>query len=82
MNAKSSRGAATAHWQTLRAPTGDPVKAYNSLRDRLIELRLIELNSAPEKDMWEIDKVIDLLAKAQLAAKAAHGLIGNNPIED
>ena len=32
--------------------------------------------------MWKIDQAINLLAQAQLAAKAAHGLIGHNPIED
>lgn len=67
----------TAPRPTLRAAAGDPAAAYDALR-----ARLEELNSAPQKDMREIDRVIDLLAKAQLAAKASHGLAGNNPIED
>ena len=47
-----------------------------------LKTRLIELSSASELDMPAIDEVIDLLAQAQLAFKAAHGLIGNNPIDD
>jgi hypothetical protein len=50
---------------------------YFSLRDKLVSL-----NSAPVPNTAYIDAVIQDLEKAQLAYKASHGLIGNNPIGD
>lgn len=52
-------------------------RTYGDLKSRLIRLR-----SAPVLDMPAIDTVIDQLAQTQLAFKAAHGLVGNNPIGD
>lgn len=53
-------------------------------RDHYFSLRqkLVLLQSALEPDTAAIDNVIQELEKAQLAYKATHGLIGNNPIED
>lgn len=51
--------------------------AYFGLRDKLVALQ-----SAPDPDQSAIDLVIRELEEAQLAYKATHGLIGNNPIED
>ena len=55
----------------------DAVAEYARLRQRLEDL-----NRADVKDMRAIDQVIDRLAAAQLAVKAAHGLIGNNPLDE
>ncbi len=49
---------------------------YEALR-----LELQSLHAADVPDEKAIDAVIDRLAAAQLAVKAAHGLIGNNPNE-
>lgn len=43
---------------------------------------LVALQSASEPNAAAIDGVIRALEKAQLAYKATHGLIGNNPIGD
>ena len=53
-------------------------------RQHYVQLRnkLVALQSASEPDAGAIDTVIQDLEKAQLAYKATHGLIGNNPIED
>ena len=40
------------------------------------------LNSAAVPNLSDIAGVIRELEKAQLAYKATHGLIGNNPIDD
>jgi hypothetical protein len=52
-------------------------------RERYFELRdrLVRLQSADEPSMPAIDALIQELESAQLAYKASHGLIGNNPIE-
>ena len=52
-------------------------EVYERLRRKLVVLK-----SAPEQNMVAIDTVVRDLEKAQLAFKAAHGMIGNNPIED
>lgn len=52
-------------------------EVYERLRRKLVALK-----SAPEQNMVAIDTVVRDLEKAQLAFKAAHGMIGNNPIED
>lgn len=49
---------------------------YDDLRKRLERL-----NSEDEKDMRAIDQTIDRLAEVQRSAKAANGLIGNNPLD-
>ncbi len=50
---------------------------YLRLREKLVALQ-----SALEPNATAIDEVIRALEKAQLAYKATHGLIGNNPIGD
>lgn len=52
-------------------------EAYLRLREKMVALQ-----SAPEPDAAAIDAVIRSLEKAQLAYKATHGLIGNNPVDD
>ena len=50
---------------------------YDRLRDRLVTLK-----SAAVPDFAAISAVVQALEKAQLAYKATHGLIGNNPLGD
>lgn len=53
-------------------------------REHCAQLRekLVALQSAPQPNAAAIDAVVRDLEKAQLAYKATHGLIGNNPMED
>lgn len=44
--------------------------------------KLVVLESSAEPNAADIDAVIRALEKAQLAYKATHGLVGNNPIGD
>ena len=69
----------------LNFPNGtDSSLAQVVAREDYLRLRekLIALQSAPEPNAAAIDDVIRSLEKAQLAYKATHGLIGNNPIGD
>jgi len=52
-------------------------RRYEALRHKLVALR-----SAPQPDEVQINAVIEALSHAQMAYKAAHGLIGNNPVDD
>ena len=49
---------------------------YDDLRARLETLL-----AQPEKDMAEVDHVVDALERIQLDIKAELGIQGNNPIE-
>ncbi len=49
---------------------------YNHLRTRLEALL-----AQPEKDMAEVDHLVDALERVQLDIKAELGLQGNNPNE-
>lgn len=49
---------------------------YDDLRARLEALL-----AQPEKDMAEVDHVVDALERIQLDIKAELGIQGNNPIE-
>ena len=49
---------------------------YDDLRARLEALL-----AQPEKDMTEVDHVVDALERIQLDIKAELGIQGNNPIE-
>jgi hypothetical protein len=52
------------------------------LAQRYDELRaqLVRLQAAPEKDMPAIEMVMHLLDRTHMAFKAAHGIVGNNPL--
>jgi hypothetical protein len=49
---------------------------YDALRQRLEWLL-----SQPEKDLSEVDRLVDLLERTQLRLKDEFGIKGNNPIE-
>ena len=52
-------------------------QVYDRLRQKLVVLR-----AAPEPNAAAIDIVVGELEQAELAFKAAHGMMGNNPIGD
>ena len=53
-------------------------------REKYLRLKekMSVLQSALKPNAAAIDALVQALEKAQLAYKATHGLIGNNPIED
>lgn len=55
----------------------------STLQQRYGQLRaeLETLLAQPEKDMTEVDRLVDELERCQLDIKAALGLQGNNPNE-
>lgn len=56
--------------------TSDNSRRYEDARNELEKLQ-----SAPEKDMDAIDRLIDELERLQLAIKGESGIKGNNPNE-
>ncbi len=46
-----------------------------------LRARLESLLAQPEKDMTEVDYLVDALERIQLDIKAELGIQGNNPIE-
>ncbi len=71
--------------ELLNIPNGtDSISEQVVAREAYFQLRekLVALNSAAVPNLSDIAGVIRELEKAQLAYKATHGLIGNNPIDD
>lgn len=57
--------------------------AIATLQARYVQLReeLENLLAQPEKNMFEVDRLVDDLERCQLDIKAALGVEGNNPNE-
>jgi hypothetical protein len=68
----------------LPADANDQIQAQVIARERYFKLRddLVRLRSDSEPDMRAIDSIIGKLEQAQLAYKASHGVLGNNPLNE